>query len=90
MISVRKEIAAEKIALTRNQHYGVLSGSWYIGDKEELIALEVPEPKKPKDTAMCPDCGYEYKVSKMITQCDENGDDELVCKRCSSVRDSIL
>ena len=40
--------------------------------------------------AHCPDCGHSYTVSTMVTQCDKNGDDELVCAQCSSVRDQAI
>ncbi len=38
----------------------------------------------------CPDCGYTYQRKDMVEQCDERGDKQLVCDRCSSVRDGVL
>ncbi|KKK79042.1 hypothetical protein LCGC14_2837500 [marine sediment metagenome] len=42
------------------------------------------------DDVMCPDCGMGYDPNGMVVQCDERGDDELVCCRCSAVRDRLV
>jgi adenine-specific DNA methylase len=48
---------------------------------------------KGEKVVCCPDCGYEYPLAECTKQAkvDSNGNlaDELVCDRCSSVRDRL-
>lgn len=38
----------------------------------------------------CEDCGMMFDLDDMFQQCDENGGIELVCFRCSDVRDKAI
>jgi hypothetical protein len=39
-------------------------------------------------TFTCTDCYQVFSLSEVVVQCDDEGQDEEVCERCSSVRDT--